>query len=212
MSRAVVLLLAFCALAPVRLPAQDTILPVTIDSGKMVRMQTTHSVVIGRLTARYQRPDAILHYCRYPGPPCLGAEDSAAVRTMPVATVLRLEVSQGSAWRRGAVIGGVLGAVTGGFMTAFLLSFRECTRCGSKTPIIVAGAISNGLFWGGLAALWGSAFPRWSKESPLGPARPALGRFRKAAASPVAAFLPYQNLEDAVPCDAPTCGVTTSCR
>lgn len=164
MSRPVVLLVALCTLAPIGLAAQDTLLPVAIDSGKMVRMHTTHSIVLGRLTARFQNTDAALHYCRYPGPPCLGAEDSAAVRTMPVATVLRLEVSQGSAWRRGAVIGGVLGAVTGGLATAYVLGFRECTRCESKTPIIVAGAISNGLFWGGLGALWGSAFPRWSKS------------------------------------------------
>ena len=88
------------------------------------------------------------------------------MRTMPVAAVLRLEVSQGSLWGRGALIGGVLGAVTGGFATAFLLSFRECTRCESKTPIIVAGAVSNGLFWGGLGALWGSAFPKWNMKSP----------------------------------------------
>ncbi len=158
--------LALFALAPARLAAQDTLAPVTIDSGKMVRMHLAHSVVIGRLTSRFQRTDAALQYCRYPGPPCLGAEDSAAVRTMPVATVLRLEVSQGSLWGRGAIIGGVLGAVTGGFATAYLLSFRECMRCESKTPIIVAGAISNGLFWGGLGALWGSAFPKWNKNSP----------------------------------------------
>lgn len=165
MSRAGVFL-ALCALAPVGLAAQDTLVPVTIDSGKMVRMHTSHSVVIGRLTSRFQRTDAALHYCRYPGPPCSGIEDSTAMRTMPAATVLRLEVSQGSLWGRGALIGGGLGAVTGGFAIAFLLSFRECTRCESKTPIIVAGAISNGLFWGGLGAVWGSAFPKWNKKGP----------------------------------------------
>ncbi len=158
------ILLVLCPLVPVGVAAQDTLLPVAVDSGKMVRMHLAHSVVIGRLTTRFQRSDAELHYCRYPGPPCLGIEDSAAVRTVPAANLLRIEVSQGSLWHRGAVIGGVLGAVTGGFATAFLLSFRECIKCDPETPIIVVGAISNGLFWGGLGALWGSAFPRWDKS------------------------------------------------
>lgn len=157
MSQAVVLLVALCALAPVGLAAQDTLLPVTIDSGKLVRMHTTNSVVLGRLTARYQRPDAILHYCRYPGPPCLGIDDSAAVRTIPAATLLRLEVSQGSQWPRGALIGGVLGGVGGALFTG-----AACSECSFKTGDFILLGIINGIFWGGVGALVGSAFPRWS--------------------------------------------------
>jgi hypothetical protein len=158
MSRAVVLLVALCAFAPVGLAAQDTLAPVTIDSGKLVRMHTTHSIVIGRLTSRYQRTDAILHYCRYPGPPCLSIEDSAAMRTIPAATLLRFEVSQGSQWPRGALIGGVLGAVTG----AYVATEIPCTKCSSKAEGVVLVGVFNGLLWGGIGAVIGSAFPRWS--------------------------------------------------
>ncbi len=141
---------------------QVSLTPTAVDSGKMVRMYTSTSRITGRLTARFQGTDTVLHYCRYPGPPCLGVEDSSAIRALSAATLLRLEVSRGSQWRRGAIIGGVLGAATGAIVTSFLLSFRECyPRCSPKTPIVVAGAISNGLFWGGLGALWGSAFPKW---------------------------------------------------
>lgn len=157
-SRAGRLFVALCAFAPVGLAAQDTLAPVTIDSGKLVRMRTTNSVAIGRLTSPYQRTDAILHYCRYPGPPCVGIEDSAAVRTMSAATLLRLEVSQGSQWRRGALIGGVLGAVTG----AYVATMIPCTKCSSKSEGVVLLGVFNGLLWGGIGAVVGSAFPRWS--------------------------------------------------
>ncbi len=140
---------------------QVPLTPTAVDSGKMVRMYTSTSRITGRLTARFQSTDTVLHYCRYPGPPCLGIEDSSARRALSTATLLRLEVSRGSQWRRGAIIGGVLGAATGAVATSFLLGFRECIRCSPKTPIVVAGAISSGLFWGGLGALWGSAFPKW---------------------------------------------------
>ncbi len=151
------ILLVFCALAPAGLPAQDTLAPVTIDSGKLVRMHTTHSIVIGRLTARFLNTDAALRYCRYPGPPCLGIEDSAAMRTMPAPTVLRLDVSRGSQWPRGALIGGVLGGVGGALMTG-----AACSECSFKTGDFILLGIVNGIFWGGVGALVGSAFPRWS--------------------------------------------------
>lgn len=132
-----------------------------VDSGTLIRMYTPTGRITGRLTTRFEKSDATLSYCRYPGPPCVTIDDSAAVRTIPTTSLLRIEVSRGSRWRRGALIGGVLGAATGAIGTAVLLGFRDCFRCSPKTPIIVVGALSSGLFWGGLGALWGSAFPNW---------------------------------------------------
>lgn len=141
--------------------------PVTgspVDSGKAVRMHTATGIITGRLTARFHQTDDTLRYCRYPGPPCLGTEDSVAMRTIAAATLQRLEVSPGSHWRRGAVIGGVFGAIMGGVSTAFLISFCEGSECGSKRSrdlAVVLGGLSGGLTFGALGALWGSAFPRW---------------------------------------------------
>ena len=139
--------------------AQVPLTPTAVDSGQLVRIHTAHSVVLGRLTSRFQVADAALHYCRYPGPPCLGINDSAAVRTMPTTALLRLEVPRGSHWRRGALVGGVFGVGTG----YLLLRGFGCADCSPvSTPRAVAGVVLSGLMWGGIGALVGSAFPRWS--------------------------------------------------
>jgi len=141
--------------------AQRPALPVAVDSGRMVRMHTATGMVQGRLTAPFRATDPTLTYCRYPGPPCVGREDSAAVRTISVSALTRLEQSPGSHWRRGATIGGAVGAILGGLAMSFALGMCEYDCPDQKGPLIVLGGLVNGVAFGGLGALWGSAFPRW---------------------------------------------------
>lgn len=142
--------------------AQQPSLPAAVDSGRMVRMYTATTMIEGRLLARFDRNDPSLRYCRFPGRPCLGIEDTAAMRTMPVTELRRLEIATGSHWRRGATIGGVVGGVLGALSTAFAISFCESAHCAdNRASIIVLGGMSGGLTFGALGALWGSAFPRW---------------------------------------------------
>jgi len=145
--------------------AQQPPLPASVDSGKMVRMYTATTMIEGRLLAPFVRNDSSLRYCRFPGRPCLGIEDTAAMRTMPVGALRRLDVSTGSHWRRGALIGGVLGAAIGGLGTALLVGLCDTAHCASHgDTMVILGGLSGGLTFGALGALWGSAFPRW--ESP----------------------------------------------
>ncbi len=145
--------------------AQQPALPAPVDSGKMVRMYTATTMIEGRLLAPYGKHDSALYYCRFPGRPCLGIEDSAAMRTIPVSDLRRLDVSTGSHWRRGALIGGVLGAAMGVLGTAFLVSMCDTADCASnRDTIVLLGGISSGLTIGALGALWGSAFPRWESR------------------------------------------------
>ncbi|MBK7596329.1 MAG: hypothetical protein IPJ11_14080 [Gemmatimonadetes bacterium] len=145
--------------------AQQPPLPASVDSGKMVRMYTATTMLEGRLLAPYGMGDSALHYCRFPGRPCLGIEDSAAMRTIPVSDLRRLDVSTGSHWRRGALIGGVLGAAMGVLGTAFLVSMCDTADCAAnRDTIVILGGISCGLTFGALGALWGSAFPRWDSR------------------------------------------------
>ena len=145
--------------------AQQPPLPASVDSGKMVRMYTATTMIEGRLLAPYGKHDSALYYCRFPGRPCLGIEDSAAMRTIPVSDLRRLDVSTGSHWRRGALIGGVLGAAMGVLGTAFLVSMCDTADCASnRDTIVLLGGISSGLTFGALGALWGSAFPRWESR------------------------------------------------
>jgi hypothetical protein len=145
--------------------AQQPALPSAVDSGKLVRMHTATTMLEGRLLSRYAGTDSTLQYCRFPGRPCLGIEDSAAMRRIPVRDLQRLEVSPGSHWRRGAVIGGVFGTVAGGLSTAFVVALCESRSCGdNRTALIALGGISSGLTFAALGALWGSAFPRWDSR------------------------------------------------
>ncbi len=139
-------------------------LPLTrsaLDSGTLVRMHTASKTVTGRLVKRFQVPDTVFRFCRYPGPRCAGPEDSVALRTLPTSTVLRLEVEGQTQWRKGAVAGGIFGGLLGGIGGAFIGGTCEGTQCPSGFQGAVAGGVGGALFFGGLGALWGAAFPRW---------------------------------------------------
>jgi|CXWL01.1.fsa_nt_gi hypothetical protein len=156
--------LVLLGLAPTA-SAQQPALPTSVDSGKMVRMYTATTMIQGRLLAPFGRNDSALRYCRFPGRPCVGIEDSAAMRTIPVTALRRLDVSNGSHWRRGALIGGVIGAAMGVVGTAFVVSMCDTSDCAShRNTIVMLGGISSGLTFGALGALWGSAFPRWDSR------------------------------------------------
>ncbi len=165
---------AFHVLAPLSLflaavtpaSAQTPRPSVPVDSGKLVRMHTASQIITGRLTARFGTSDDSLRYCRYPGPPCAGQEDSVAMRTIAAGQVQWLEVSNGTRWRKGATIGGLVGAALGGISTSFLISFCETSDCRSKSyrnRVVALGVLSGALTSGALGAIWGAGFPRWPK-------------------------------------------------
>ena len=141
--------------------SQTAALPAAVDSGRMVRMHTATGMVQGRLVSPFRPTDATLSYCRYPGPPCVGRDDSLAVRIISVSALTRLELSPGSHWRRGAIIGGAVGAVLGGLAMSFALGMCERDCPTQKAPLIILGGIVNAVAFGGVGALWGSAFSRW---------------------------------------------------
>lgn len=127
-------------------------------------MHTATGMVQGRLTAPFHSTDATLSYCRYPGTPCVGREDSLAIRTISVSALTRLEQSPGSHWRRGAIIGGAVGAILGGLAMSFVLAMCEYDCPNQKAPLIVLGGMVNAVAFGAVGALWGSAFPRWESS------------------------------------------------
>jgi len=152
-----------CSLAtPVA--AQTPILPTALDSGRFVRLHTPSGKLVGRLTSPFRNTDPVVHFCRYPGPPCQSADDSTGIRSTDTASLLRLEVSQGSRWKKGATIGGVVGLVFGGLGALFLGGFCE-SDCPSATSLVITGGVGTGLVYGAIGAIWGSSFPRW-EETP----------------------------------------------
>ena len=107
MTRAAVCLLI--ALIPRASTAQSPN-PPPLTAGTLIRFQSIHEgAVTGLLVHPLQRGDSTIAYCLYPRPECAGAK-SADLRTVQLADVQRLEVSQGSETWKGALIGGVAAA------------------------------------------------------------------------------------------------------
>ncbi|HET9133392.1 MAG TPA: hypothetical protein VFN90_03730 [Gemmatimonadales bacterium] len=142
------------------LAAQTQTLPTAVDSGRVVRLHTPTGKLVGRLTSPFRNTDPVVHFCRYPGPPCQSAYDSTGIRAVDTAALLRVEVSRGSRWQKGATIGGFAGGMLGGLFGLFLQGFCEF-ECPSRSEAIVVGMASGAVFWGAIGAIWGSGFPRW---------------------------------------------------
>jgi len=151
-----------CALCTASSAAgQDTIVPVRMDSGTLVRMTPhTGSPFEGRLVRAVPAAGSVLYTCRYPGPPCTDATDSAAIRQTQVGSLLRLEVQRGNHAGSGALIGGAIGAVLGVAAGSFgrgLCETQECLSGANAAPFTVGavGAL--------IGALFGWASPRWGR-------------------------------------------------
>jgi hypothetical protein len=143
---------------PVRSPAQRPDRQIRVDSGRIVRLHTATDVTVGRLLAPLSHTDSLVHFCRYPGPPCLDPGDARAI---PVAEVLHLDLRQGSAARKGALIGGIIGAVVGALGGVVTAGLTDCTHCGSAETYAVRGALLTGAVGAGIGALFGSTSLHW---------------------------------------------------
>lgn len=131
-----------------------------IDSGIVVRMHRTGAATIrGRLFTSFQPGNTTVVYCRYPAAPCLNA---AATESLALADIMHLDVAQGSHWKRGALIGGVVGAALGGLLIAFANGLCETSSCRSDARLGALVPLGMGV---GLGAAFGSTSlvwkPRW---------------------------------------------------
>jgi hypothetical protein len=159
-SRAAVLLAVFCTLSPTGLAAQDTLVRTTIDSGTLIRMHPAAGASIrGRLTQPLGPSTTLVQFCRYPVPSCATGSDSSAYQRIPTASLVRVEVQQGSRWATGALIGGSIGGLLGGLLGAVANGMCEDAN-GCGTPTIVYALIGAAGF-GGFGALIGTGSPRW---------------------------------------------------
>lgn len=142
-------------LAAVPVSAQT---PVTADSGTLVRMHTAAGPVVGRLTAGLTATDSVVRFCAYPGPPCDRQGGLEGRRALSRDAISRIELSQGNHGKRGAVIGGVFGALIGGGLGSFAAAMCSCR---SQAVGVVTGGVATGLVFAGIGATLGSGFPRW---------------------------------------------------
>ena len=132
----------------------------TLDSGRLVRFRTLSNTSLGRLLSPLSRSEALARFCRYPGAPCTDVSDTAAMKSVPVAQILHLDVQTGTGAAHGAVVGGVIGGVSGLLLGGFAGGMGESGQ--SSTGPAIKGALLVGAFGAGLGALFGSASMRWS--------------------------------------------------
>lgn len=132
--------------------------PITVDSGKVVRMSLPDDTVEGRLIAPASSSIALISYCRYPGPPCHTLLD-AGIDSVETSRVVHLDVANGSNWERGALIGGAIGAAIGGIGLSFAHGgFCELPECEGDAVwaaigITIAGAAVGAVF-GATSLTW----------------------------------------------------------
>ena len=146
--RAKAILVVMVCLLPAQLRAQA---PPAMDVGARVRVWTPEMrKVTGRVEALTSDALALL------------PDGQTASVSMPVATLIRIEISHGllsrktSAWKRakwGAVIGAVPGAVSLG------LQHEQVGGGSSAAKAAALGAWSGGLFGGLIGAAFGAAHP-----------------------------------------------------
>jgi hypothetical protein len=147
------------AIVAAQLPPQSS----PVDSGREVRVTTfvNHEQLSGRLLARYARSDAELQLCTS-FQPCRVRGDSAWVRHIPTAQLLRLEVRKGDHAMTGFIAGGVTGAVLVGLFSAGLnAAFCEESDCGSSAGPLLRGGLIGGVTFGFIGGMIGTLFPKW---------------------------------------------------
>ena len=83
------------------------------DSGTLVRLHTANGIARGRMLAPFRSDAATVRFCAYPGPPCDANTPADRLLEMRTDAIRSLELSVGTRWRKGAVIGGLIGAGLG---------------------------------------------------------------------------------------------------
>jgi hypothetical protein len=138
---------------------QGAVVPVRIDSGTLVRMTPQIGAPFeGRLVQPVPAAGSVLITCRYPGPPCSDPTDSAAIRRIQTASLLRLEVQHGNHAGSGALLGGAIGVVFGFLGSSFARGFCDTQDCLSSAN---TAPLRGGLLGAAIGGLFGWASPRW---------------------------------------------------
>ena len=149
-------ILLCCGVAP--LTAQHQLVTQSVDSGTLVRIQfDSGSAVRGRLLAALQPGAQALQLCLYPGRRCSAAADARA-RTIETSAIRGFELSAGSHWGTGALIGGVLGFLAGGLVHGLVLDSDVGDEHPHSIVPYLARTVPAGVLVG---ALVGSGFDSW---------------------------------------------------
>jgi len=161
--RFLLLLMTTTVLPANRAMAQAGRLETAVDSGLVIRLTRGEQMVRGRLLQRMEPGTDIARTCRYPGPPCIDPISPTQLATLSLADWEHLDVQVGNRAKKGAVLGGILGALLGIGGASLAQAFCERT-CPSDAEVLFKGVVIGGLFSAGVGAVIGSGFPRFERR------------------------------------------------
>lgn len=153
-----------CALAPVGLAAQDSLVHVTIDSGTLVRMHPAIGAPFqGRLVQPLTPSSPFILFCRPPARACTDPADTSAIQRVPTTSLIGLDVQRGTEAAAGALWGGLIGIAVGKLVSEIVGSLcageagnRDCGPSGAQYAAM--GAVTFGVIGG----LIGGGKPKWN--------------------------------------------------
>ena len=146
-----------------QVPAQSGRLETAVDSGLVIRLTRGEQMVRGRLLERMVPAADHARVCKYPGPPCIDPISPTQLATLSLADWDHLDVQVGNRAKKGAVLGGILGALLGIGGASLARAFCERT-CPSEGEVLFKGVVIGGLFSAGVGAVIGSGFPRFERR------------------------------------------------
>jgi hypothetical protein len=151
------------------LPAQQPLVRTTLDSGTVVRLHlNTGDAEAGRLLAPFATDSTTFRFCRFPAPPCSGPAGPRYAERL-VADVRSVDRHTGTRWKRGALVGAVIGTT---WVVSLFASGADCfpdlagiSRVGACATSI-GGFISIPALVG---AIVGSGWHTWRPMEAEGP-------------------------------------------
>ncbi len=146
-----------------KVSAQAGRLETAVDSGLVIRLTRGEQMVRGRLLERMVPAADRALVCKYPGPPCIDPISPNQLATLSLADWDHLDVQVGNRAKKGAVLGGIVGALLGIGGASLARGFCERT-CPSEGEVLFKGVVIGGLFSAGVGAVIGSGFPRFERR------------------------------------------------
>jgi hypothetical protein len=155
------LVLALALVLPAAGHSQSPLPTVPVDSGREVRAELPSEIVRGRLLTRYVPGDSSMRVCVSPAWRCGGGGDASNTRELQTRAMLRLAVQRGTEARKGAIIGGVIGTLLGGFYGLMVAGLCDAASCPSLGQGVLVGGVAGGAAVGLLGYGIGNSFTRW---------------------------------------------------
>lgn len=148
--------------APVRSPAQSPPPAAPLDSGTIVRLQTSSRWIEGRLLRPATATSDAYVLCLTPRVDCTETTNPKLAERVARGDVTKVQVQRGNRMSNGVRIGAVAGALLGLGVASVGNALSDCECRANKWRTYGAGAAVGALFGMAVGALIGGVTPAWA--------------------------------------------------